>query len=128
MKWKVKEYALQRGQDQWFTPPQVGCVLSAVELLWVSEKRKYKRLPAAERRKDSDALRALLDCLKSRSDVTAYIHKPAQYTRAMLVAARDGEQVRETGKPDGSKPLLLPELFQALRQFGATPSRRGRAI
>jgi hypothetical protein len=69
-------------------------------------------------------LETFLGCLKSRFEVSNYIHKPALYTQTMLLSARDGEQVLQKrgadviGGEKARKTLLLSELHQALRQFG----------
>ena len=80
--------------------------------------------PVEERESDKKTLETLLGCLKSRFEVSNYIHKPALYTQAMLLSARNGEQVLQKrgadmiGGEKARKTLLLSELNQALRQFG----------
>ena len=49
--------------------------------------------PVEERESDKKTLETLLGCLKRRFEVSNYIHKPALYTQAMLLSARDGEEV-----------------------------------
>ena len=58
-----------------------------------AEKENYKRSLVEERKSDKTKLETLLGCLKSRYEVSNYIHKPALYTQAMLLSAQDGEQV-----------------------------------
>ena len=98
--------------------------MNPAELLWAAEKENYKRSPVEERESDKKTLETLLGCLKNCFEVSNYIHKPALYTQAMLLSARDGEQVLQKrgadmiGGEKARKTLLLSELHQALRQFG----------
>ena len=97
--------------------------MNPAELLWAAEKENYIRL-WRNGSPTTKTLETLLGCLKSRFEVSNYIHKPALYTQTMLLSAQDGEQVLQKrgadviGGEKARKTLLLSELHQALRQFG----------
>ena len=115
------------GQKLWFTPPHIGKILNTTELYWAVTKWHYKRTPANARKGDKQALSMLWTCLNKTQEVGQSMRKPAQYTRAILVAARDGVQV-EARRCPGSEPkaLLIPEVYEAVCNFGRE-LRRGDA-
>jgi len=119
VKFSVKSMALSAGQDLYFTPPFVGKLLNPVELFWSDRKRVYKRTPASERKGDSRCVELMLRILKEPRDMSVYMHKPGMHAHAILLACRDFENKMFRRTPNANdQPVLIPELFQALRRYG----------
>jgi hypothetical protein len=116
MNFTVKAIALDAGLELYFTPPCIGPLLNVSVLLGARQKSmRRKCLPVQW----TMAKNVCKECWRAVDDVSTWIHKPALYTQACLLAARVFEQLehRRTGnsKP---KPVLISELFDALRTFG----------
>ena len=60
----------------------------------------------------------MLACMKAVSDVSLYVRKPSLYGHAVLIAARDFEQLKHQRISQAiAQPLLIPVAFDALRPF-----------
>ena len=113
LKFMVKIVAHAAGQVVYFTPDHWASVLNRLSCSGLSTSMlTRRRLPALE-------APHMLACIEVVSDVSLYVRRPSLYVRAVLLAARDFEQLKHQRISQAiARPSLIPEAFDALRPFG----------